>query len=93
MQQNGTFSGDEFKGAKKFKGRKKWVLVPEGAAVEIDVTAFACRLVAAEALLNTVDADDEIWTVPESDKSPSNGAKSPTSPKPKTPRKRAKREP
>ena len=55
----GFFRGNEFKGAKRYKGRKKWVLEPETSAVDVDVTAFACRLVETEALLNTVDADVE----------------------------------
>ena len=63
MRLDGVFLGNEFKGARQYTGRRKWVLEPESSAVEIDVTAFACRLVPSEALLNTVDADDEVCAV------------------------------
>ena len=42
------------------QGRTKWVLEPESSAVEVDVSAFSCRLVKSEAVLNTADADDEV---------------------------------
>ena len=60
LRQDGVFDGTEFKGARRYKGRKKWVLVPEQESEEIDVSAFACRLVQSEACMNTPDADDEV---------------------------------
>ncbi|GBG25086.1 High mobility group protein [Hondaea fermentalgiana] len=60
MQQSGVFEDSEAKYA-KHRGRSKWVLVPEGQAQEIDVSAQRCVLVKSCAVKRTADADNEEW--------------------------------
>ena len=55
---DGTFK----QGARK--GRKRFKLVPEGQAREIDVPAARCRPVEAKQCVGTSSADQEVFDIP-----------------------------
>jgi len=46
-------------------GKKRWKLVPEGEAEEIDTSALQCTVVKTRAMKRTTDADKEEWLIVE----------------------------
>ena len=51
----------------KREGRRRWRLVPEGEAREIDVPAARCVLVKHDTVAKTPSADKEIFDIPDPD--------------------------
>jgi len=62
MQRVGEFDEEKYR---KHFGRPKWKLIPEGEAVEIDVSASRCEIVPSVAVKRTEDADNEEWDITE----------------------------
>eukprot|EP01051_Picozoa_sp_SAG22_P004923 SAG22_NODE_277_length_13166_cov_134.125277_9_plen_240_part_00 len=63
MRQNGVFGPDRERTAKGVTGRPRWVLEPEAAGAELDVSALRCVVQRSRAVRRTQDADKEEWDI------------------------------